>query len=265
MKHWLHTYKSIRTIFPIRIGLFLCIIALFAELSRAQDASHFLKIGDAAMKALDAKTALHAYRDAEQADASNVDALCRLSELFLDFTVMNSTDKLSISYFKPAFDYATRAVKCDRESAPAQACMARCFLLKTQFESGREQRFDLYRKAFGSAEKAVKRDPANPRATLALAECNRRYCSEHWALRTAMKVWLNWYPDASLSKAEALVRGVLSKDSANIRALYELAQILRVSDKSDNSDETLHRIQNATPREPMEVYLKAEAAALLKK
>jgi tetratricopeptide (TPR) repeat protein len=248
----------------LRFAAILSFVTVFTALSHAQNAAHFVRSGDEALKALDAKSALRSYREAEQRAPNDAAVLCRLSKLFLDFTVMNSGDKLNTSYHKPAFDYAIRAVQWNGNSAEALSCVANCYLTKGRYAAARE-RFELYRKAFSATHQALKHDPSNADAKLAAARCHRMYASEHWAVRAAMRVWLNWHPDASLEKAEVLAREVLVNDPAKIRALHELAQIVLARDKTEDGKNILRQIGSIRPQEPIDRFLQLDADRMLAK
>lgn len=245
-------------LFLFIVGI-LCVSAIVA-----QDTKLLMKEAANAERNLDETTAIDKYRQVIAVDPNNVQALVRLSTLYLAAGLRTSDKKEKASYLQTAFEYGSKAVDIDSSNADAYVALA-LVNENLALNSTNNKVFAGYLKsAVENAEKAYAIDSQNGYAAYALGHIHFEVVKLSALKRTMFN---NVYEGGFKGNIDsAILYFERSKTLLPyfVRNFLELAQAYIYNNRPEKALEILNQTVKLPNRTIDDKALKAEAQALLK-
>lgn len=185
----------IASILTFTVSLFIS-----ANMLRAQDLEEMMKQGAALEKAFRDEDALRKYEEVVAADAANVEAICRISELYNMIGKRQPSKEKQRQYYDKGREYALRALKLNPNNSEANFVMAISLGRIAQISSG-EEKIRAVKDIRTYADKCIRLDPANYKGYHVLGKWHFEVSDLTALERWLVKVAYGELPPASLDDA----------------------------------------------------------------
>ncbi len=195
------------------------------------------------------EAAFSKYQELLKISPTNINALCKSSELCSSIGHRQVKKEDKISYFKAARKYAEIALRLNANSPEANFAMSVSMGRMALISSGR-QKIEAVNDIKKYAELAIKNDPRNFKAYHVLARWHYEVSNLNSIERTAARILYGGLPPASLSTAIQYYEKSKSLNPSFILNYLELAKAYHRSKQLDKAFlelEALQHISNATP------------------
>lgn len=213
---------------PKSLRLRLIFIALLLSLrafAEEPKVAALLREGEAEAKQGRTKTALAAFRAAEELDAKNVPVLLRLSRTYSDLVDVTKPPE-SEQFAHKSLDYAQRAVDLDPKVAKAHLSRAIAYGKLTDFV-GNKTKLEYSKIIKEETEKSLALDPTDDFAWYVLGRWHAGVANVSGVLRVLAKVVYGGMPAASNEEALRCLKKAAELAPQRIRHRAELARLYK--------------------------------------
>ena len=182
------------------ISYLLLLICTFNTSVHAQDATALMKQAQSFEKSLREEDALNKYLEVIRYEPANIDALCRVSELYTIVGKRFSEKNKQKEYFKKAVDYARAALKVNPNHSEANFVMAISMGRMALIASG-EEKIKAVKEIRHYAERCIQINPSNYKGYHVLGKWHYEVSDLSSLEQWLVKVTYGGLPQASLDDA----------------------------------------------------------------
>jgi hypothetical protein len=208
------------------------------------------------------EAAFSKYQEILKLSPTNLNALCKSSELCSSIGHRQSKKEDKIAYFNAARKYAEIALKLNGNYAEANFAMSVAMGRMALISSGR-QKIEAVNDIRKYAEKALKSDPSNFKAYHVLGKWHYEVSALSQVERTAAKILYGGLPPASLKESIQYYEKSKSLNASFVLNYLELAKAYHRNKLSDKAIKELSALQGIKNSSPDDSRVKEEAKKLL--
>jgi len=244
--------------------LFICLVA-YSGFLHAQDISAILKNAEQYETSMNDAQAFNAYKEALKIQPSNIQALCKCSELCTRIGARLKDDKVKQDeYYSKAKTYAQTALQVNQFSSEANFVMALVMGREAMKKDGKEK-IDAVRDVKKYADLSLKYNPQNYKAWFVLGKWYYEINGLNYFERTAVKLFFGALPPASIDDAINCLEKVKSLNPSFILNYLSLAKAYKRKDEENIARQNLTVMFNLPNKTADDENIKKEGRELLKK
>ncbi|KAA9034647.1 hypothetical protein FW778_21800 [Ginsengibacter hankyongi] len=248
----------------MKILFFICLVA-YSGFLHAQDISAILKNAEQYETSMNDAQAFNAYQEALKILPSNLEALCKCSELCTRIGARLKEDKVQQDdYYRKAKTYAQTALQVNRFSSDANFVMALAMGREAMKKDGKEK-IDAVRDVKKYADLSLKYNPHNYKAWYVLGKWYYEINGLNYFERTAVKLFFGALPPASIDDAINCLEKVKSLNPSFILNYLSLAKAYKRKDEENIARQNLTVMFTLPDKTEDDENIKKEGKALLKK
>ena len=243
---------------------FICMVA-WSGILHAQDISTLLKHAEQCEVSMNDEQAFNAYKEALKIQPSNLEALCKCSELCTRIGARLKDDKLKQNdYYRQAKTYAQTALQVNQLSSDANFVMALVMGREAMKKDGKEK-IDAVRDIKKYADLSIKYNPQNYKAWFVLGKWYYEINGLNYFERTAVKLFFGALPPASIDDAINCLEKVKSLNPSFILNYLSLAKAYKRKDEENIARQNLTVMFTLPNRTEDDENIKKEGKELIKK
>lgn len=241
----------------------MCILFILPLHSFAQDIAGITKDAEKLEATFHEYDALQKYKEVLRHQPTNLNALCRASDLCSRIGHRESDKAKRLDYYKAAKTYAEVALKVNGQSAEANFVMAVAMGRMAMVSSGREK-VEFVNEIRKYAETTLKYDPNSFKAYHVLGKWNYEVSNLSPIEKGLAKILFGGLPKASLQDAIKYYEKSRSLEPSFALNYLELAKAYHRNKQDDKAKELLKKLETIPNKIEDDVQIKAEGKQLLK-
>lgn len=245
--------------------IFLIYLLGLTGFLQAQDISTVLKKAELYETSMNDAQAFIAYKEALKIQPSNIDALCKCSEISTRIAARLKDDKIKQDeYYREAKTYAQTALKINPFYSDANFVMALVMGREAIKKDGKEK-IAAVRDVKKYADLALKYNPENYKAWFVLGKWFYEINGLNYFERTAVKLFFGALPAASIDDAINCLEKVKTLNPSFILNYLSLAKAYKRKDEEKIAKQNLMAMFNLPDKTEDDEKIKNEGRQLLKK
>lgn len=248
----------------MKFFLFICLFG-YTGFLHAQDISAILKKAELYEKSMNDAQAFSIYKEALKIQPSNIEALCKCSELSTRIAARLKDDKVKQDdYYREAKTYAQNALQVNPFYSDANFVMALVMGREAMKKDGKEK-IAAVRDIKKYADLSLKYNPQNYKAWFVLGKWYYEINGLNYFERTAVKLFFGALPPASIDDAINCLEKVKSLNPSFILNYLSLAKAYKRKDEESIAKQNLMVMFNLPDKTEDDEKIKNEGRELLKK
>lgn len=248
----------------MKFFLFICLFG-YTGFLQAQDISAILKKAELYETSMNDAQAFSIYKEALKIQPSNIEALCKCSELSTRIAARLKDDKVKQDgYYREAKTYAQTALQVNPFYSDANFVMALVMGREAMKKDGKEK-IAAVRDIKKYADLSLKYNPQNYKAWFVLGKWYYEINGLNYFERTAVKLFFGALPPASIDDAINCLEKVKSLNPSFILNYLSLAKAYKRKDEASIAKQNLMVMINLPDKIEDDEKIKNEGRELLKK
>jgi hypothetical protein len=229
----------------------------------AQNADVLLKEAANLERSVKEAAALDKYRQVLAADAANLKALVRSSELCSAIGARQRDNNAKMTYYNSAKDYADKAISIDSNNANAYYVRAVAAGKLTEVETENKKLVADVKDIKIYADKALSINPDHGKANYVLGKWNFEILTMSWARKAAVKVMFGAMPGANIENAYKYMEKCKALEPYFVLNFLDLAKAYKYDHKPAQAVAVLNQLVRLPTRTEDDIALKSEGKKLL--
>lgn len=245
------------------VQAWMCILFILPLHTFAQDITAIAKEAEKLESTFHEYEALQKYKEILRHQPTNLNALCRASDLCSRIGHREADKAKRLDYYKAAKTYAEVALKVNAQSAEANFVMAVAMGRMAMVSSGKEK-VEFVNEIRKYAETTLKYDPNSFKAYHVLGKWNYEVSNLSPIERGLAKILFGGLPKASLQDAIKYYEKSKSLEPTFALNYLELAKAYHRNKQDDKAKELLKKLETLPNKIEDDTQIKAEGKQLLK-
>lgn len=231
--------------------------------AKAQDINLLLKEAASLEKQLREPEALAKYKQVTQADANNITALVKCTELNTAIGARQTDKNIKITYYNTAQGCAQQAIVAAPDNADANYAMALVAAKMTEVATENKKVVEYVRQAKLYVDKAVAINPAHAKANYTLGKWHFEMVNLSWVKKAAVKTLYGGLPKGDIDSAIIYMEKCRSLDQYFVQNTLDLAKAYQYNHQPAKAIEILNKLMKLPNRTADDALLKEEGKKML--
>jgi hypothetical protein len=208
----------------------------------AQDASALLREAISLDKQLKEPEALDKYKQVLAADASNINALLRCTELNAAIGARQKDKNAKLTYYTAAQTYAQQAIAANPDNADANYAMAVAAGKLTEVEEDNKKLVEYVRQSKLYADKALTINAGHAKANYTLGKWHFEMVNLNWVKKAAVKTLYGGLPKSEIDSAIFYMEKCRALDQYFVVNMLDLAKVYQYNHQPTKAIEMLNKL-----------------------
>ncbi len=243
--------------------IFVAVFVLLSATLFSQDVNVLLKEAANLERSVKEEGALDKYKQVLAADANNIRALIRSSELSSSIGGRQADKNAKTNYYNSAKEYADKAIAIDSNNADAYYGRAVSAGKLSEIETDNKKLVADVKDIKTYADKALSLNPNHGKANYVLGKWNYEVLTLPWAKKAAVKVLFGGMPPATIENAYKYMEKCRLLEPYFVLNFLDLAKAYKYDHKPAEALQVLNQMVKLPTRTAEDNTLKTEGKKLL--
>lgn len=240
----------------------LLLLSMYGLCATGQDATTLLEDGRKLEMKFKEEEAIDKYRQVHAADASNTQALVKLSELSGNIGGRQTDAMLKDKYYRQAFEYAKELLKIDSTSAEANYAVGGAYGRMVELELKKDSLLQFAKAIKNYAGKAIAADPSFGKGYNLLGRWHYQVITLNLIKRSTLRVLYGKFPEANIDSAIAYMEKCKQMEPYYCQNFLDLGKAYNYKKQYEKAIAVLEQLAKLPTRRQDDPAIKKEGAAV---